>query len=65
VRLSTRDFEPDYGKGETGTVLSGPHPVPSGGFFYVVTMKKNGPSATGIILNASEIEVDAASLVSR
>jgi hypothetical protein len=65
VRLRTRDFEPDYRTGDTGKVESGPHPIPSGGYYYVVTLDRGEPGATGIILNASEIEVDAASLVSR
>ena len=65
VRLTTRDFEPDYQRGEAGTVLSGPHPIPSGGHFYVVTLDKDGPTGTGIIINASEIEVDAAATISR
>ena len=60
VRLTTRDLEPDYQRGEGGTVLSGPHLIPSGGHFYVVTMDKDGPTGTGIIINASEIEIDAA-----
>jgi hypothetical protein len=59
VRLTTRDFEPDYRPGDTGTVESGPHPIPSGGFFYLVTVEKDGPGAAAIVFNASEIEVEA------
>jgi hypothetical protein len=44
-------------------VLSGPHPIPSGGHFYVVAMDKDGLTGTGIIINASEIEVDGAAIV--
>jgi hypothetical protein len=62
VRLTTRDFEPDYRPGDTGTVLSGPHLIPSGGYYCVVTMDKDGPSAAAIIFNASEIEVEAAAM---
>ncbi|HEY7310197.1 MAG TPA: hypothetical protein VH643_12615 [Gemmataceae bacterium] len=60
VRLATRDFEPDYQRGEAGTVFSGPHPIPSGGFYCVVTMDKDGPGAAVIVFNSSEIELDAA-----
>jgi hypothetical protein len=62
VRLTTRDFEPDYRPGDKATVLSGPHPIPSGGHFYVVTMDKDGLAATGITINASEIELDAVAM---
>ncbi|HEY7311386.1 MAG TPA: hypothetical protein VH643_18640 [Gemmataceae bacterium] len=64
VRLTTRDFEPDYWPGDRGTVLSGPHPIPSGGHFYVVTLDKDGPTGTGITINANEIELDAAAMAS-
>jgi len=30
IRLTTWDYEPDYERGERGTVLSGPHLIPSG-----------------------------------
>jgi hypothetical protein len=45
------------------TVLSGPHLIPSGGHFYDVTIDKAGLTGTGIIINASEIEIDAAAFV--
>ena len=63
VCLTTRDFEPDYQRGEEGTVLSGPHPTPSAGFFYIVAMKKFGPGTEEIIFRANEIEVDATATV--
>jgi hypothetical protein len=65
VRLTTRVFEPDFRPGDIGTVLSGPHPISSGGHFYIVAMKKFGPGTEEIIFRATEIEVDAASAVSR
>jgi hypothetical protein len=63
IRLNTRDFEPDYQQGEAGTVLSGPHPIPSGGFYFVVVMDKDGRGAVVIILDTSEFEVDATASV--
>jgi hypothetical protein len=60
VRLTTRDFEPNYFQGDIGTVESGPHPIPSGGFYYVVTMEKDGPAPGPTSFIADEIEVDAA-----
>ena len=63
IRLTTWDYEPDYRRGERGTVLSGPHLIPSGGHFYVVIMDRDGPTGTGRIINASEIEIDAAMTV--
>jgi hypothetical protein len=60
VRLLTRDFLPDYRPGDTGKVESGPQPIPSGGFYFVVTMDKDGPGATGIVFRDNEIAVDAA-----
>ncbi len=60
MRLTTRDHEPDYFPGDAGTVLSGPHFVPSGGEYFVVVMDKSGPDASGSIFIAAEIEVDAA-----
>ena len=65
IRLTTRDFEPDYRPGDKGTVMSGPHLVPSGGHFYVVVMDKDGSTATGRIINDDEIEVDVATAVNR
>jgi hypothetical protein len=59
VHLTTRDFEPDYQRGEGGTVVSGPHPIHSGGFYYVAVMDKDGPGAAVILFDTSEIEVDA------
>jgi hypothetical protein len=56
VRLTTRDFEPDYRLDDRGTVQSGPHHTPSGGFFYVVRMDKDGPAAPGIIVHGDELE---------
>jgi hypothetical protein len=58
VLVTTRDFEPEYRPGDRGTVLSGPHPIPSGGFFYVVAVDKDGSAATGIVFHAGEIAVD-------
>jgi hypothetical protein len=56
VRLRTRDYETDYYPGDRGTVLSGPHLTPSGGFFYVVRMERDGPSAAGILIHSQELE---------
>ena len=58
VLVTTGDFEPEYRPGDKGTVLSGPHPVPSGGFFYVVAVDKDGSAGTGIVFHAGEIELD-------
>lgn len=60
VRLTTPDFLPDYRPGDTGTVESGPHLIVSGGSYYIVTLKKDGPDATGVVCNEGEIEVDPA-----
>jgi hypothetical protein len=65
VHLTTRDYEPDYYRGDRGTVLSGPHYTPSGGFFYVVRMEKDGPAAAGIIMHAEEVELEQSEGVSR
>jgi hypothetical protein len=58
VRLTTGDFLPDDWPGDSGTVESGPHPIPRGGFYYVVTLDRAGPGAAGIVLTESEIEVE-------
>ncbi|HEY7315522.1 MAG TPA: hypothetical protein VH643_39700 [Gemmataceae bacterium] len=58
VRLTTRDFEPDYRLSEAGTVESGPHFIPGGGTYFIVTMEKDGPGAPGIILRTCEIEAE-------
>jgi hypothetical protein len=64
VHLTTRDYEPDYRPGDRGTVLSGPHPTPSGGFFYLVRLEKDGPAAAEIILHAEELELQQSESVS-
>jgi hypothetical protein len=60
VRLLTRDLEPLYRPGDKGTVVGGPQRLSGGGWFYVVTLDKDGPRATGALFLASEITVDAA-----
>lgn len=57
VRVVTRNFEPDYQVGDTGTVESGPQALPSGGFYYVVRMDRDGPDAKGNVFVAGEIEL--------
>ena len=64
VRLTTRDFEPDYRLGEAGAIESGPHFIPRGGSYFIVTMAKDGPGAPGIILRTCEIEVDTVASLS-
>jgi hypothetical protein len=64
VRVTTRNFEPDYQRGDKGTVMSGPHQTPSGGFFYVVQMDKDGPAAAGIIVHEEELEDEDSESVS-
>jgi hypothetical protein len=59
MRITTQDFEPDYLAGDTGTVESGPHPIPSGGVFYVVRMERDGPGAAAIIVREDDMEVVA------
>ena len=60
VRLKTREYEPDYGPGDMGTVLSGPHPVPYGeGYYYVLQLEKEGPGATEVVVFENEIETAA------
>ncbi len=55
--MITPDFEPDYRAGDTGTVESGPHSIPSGGIFYLVRMERNGPGAAATTFRENEIEV--------
>ena len=64
VRLTTRDFEPDYRLGEAGAIESGPHFIPCSGGYFIVAMEKDGAGAPGIILRTCEIEVDAVARMS-
>ena len=59
VRLATQDFEPDHLVGDMGTVESGPYPIPSGGFFYLVRMEREEPGAVPIMFRENDIEVVA------
>jgi hypothetical protein len=57
VRLITSDFEPDYRAGDAGTVERGPHLIPSGGYYYLVRMERDGLDAAATIIREDEIEV--------
>ena len=60
VRLTTREYEPDYCPGDEGTLLSGPRPAPyGGGYYYVLQLEKEGPGATEIVVFENEIETAA------
>jgi hypothetical protein len=62
VRVLTPELEPDYRPGDKGTVVSGPQRLSGGEWFYVVTLDKDGPGATGTEFLASEIAVDGAAV---
>jgi hypothetical protein len=57
VRVCTRELLPDYAPGATGHIVSGPHPLPSGGDFYVVVMDGDS-SGKATVFHADEIERD-------
>lgn len=60
VRLTAQDFLPDYRPGDTGTVESGPHPIPSGGSYFIVLMDRGRPGAAAVVFTEREIELAAA-----
>jgi hypothetical protein len=58
LRVTARIRVPGYQPGDKGTIVSGPHLLPSGSRYYIARMDQDHPDKR-VILADEEVEADA------